>query len=435
MRGRTNVHGGGSIVNSIIEEYTVASGGNVKAGEFVRYVNDNNLDITNSMFGNNQCEKLDMILLNDKKVFIVYKENFNLNGVICEINNDTISFSPSLAISTGVISLKKISLVKLKDNKIVVVRDENNYIVATLCNISDSITIENTYNITSCTNLIGLKSFLLCNNKFCIVFGKTSLLQAVICEISNNSIEIGSILTLDTKYYSGESFAASKVEDNKFIVVHGGANSSNTNHLYGMICTINGNMITKHNDTILKDATQQLNAGYVTGIVMLEKNKFCIANSLAVSICKIKGNNIIMYPEVRLISDNYYDNSQPIVLGKNNLFFQFTKKTTDYAYYGHHLWCKVYNNIVNVEMEKELENSVSTSSNYIVSSTLVINNNLLFLIRCSQYSNFNYYLIKHHYNEISKALGFEKNILGLAKTSGSSGKTIKVYVPKESEEI
>lgn len=451
MLGRTNF-GGGNKINGIIEEYKVASGGNVSAGDFVRFINSN-FTATEKQVGINCYGDLNAILLDDNKVFFAYGSSSNkLEAAICEISNSTISFGTSLVICNESSSGKCISLTKLENNKVMIVHMSGNEVKATLCSIDDNITIDSTHVIASFSGSCDkIKSFLLCNNKICIVFGKANLLQAVICEVNNNSVEVGTLLTLDTSYYAGTYFSASKIEDNKIIVIHGGGNSNTTNHLYGAVCTVEGNIITKHASTILVDSSQHYNAGLGAELTMLEPNKFCITHGYASSsinnsllfafICVIKNEDIIAYTDVQITSDNSVEkaNAQPIALDKNSLFIQYTNKagTTNY-YYGYGVLCRIYNTIVNVETNNELPSSV-TSSAYQKYGTVIINDNLLFLIRNTTGGNLYSYLVEHHYNEINKSNGFEKNIVGLAKISGTAGQTIKVYTPKieniESEEI
>lgn len=82
-------------IDGIIKEYEVASGGNVNAGDFVKYVNDINaikgnditIDVTSDC-----AQALSATVLSSNKVFIAHRgTSSRLFAIVCEISGSTIT--------------------------------------------------------------------------------------------------------------------------------------------------------------------------------------------------------------------------------------------------------------------------------------------------------------------------------------------------------
>lgn len=89
MVGKINT--GGLNIRGIVEEYKVAAGENVRAGDFVEFVN--NYDDT--FLSNNIYHKaISAVTLNENKVFIAYlthSDNYEIHGIVYEINETGIN--------------------------------------------------------------------------------------------------------------------------------------------------------------------------------------------------------------------------------------------------------------------------------------------------------------------------------------------------------
>lgn len=448
MLGRTNF-GGGNKINGIIEEYKVASGGNVSAGDFVKFVN---CDFTfgTSVRGEESYGKISAILLENNKVFITYGESTsNLMAIICTINENALSLSSAVQISNETNSDYYQSIIKLEDNKVVIIYTGTNGIKATICSVNNnSIVVDSTTLIADFSGYCKkIKSILLSNNKFCVIYGKTSVLKAVICEINNNLLDVGTALVLSEEYYSGEYFSASKINDDSIIVVHGSGNSGATNSLYGIIITISGKVISKGTSTIVINGN---NAGEGVEIIKLDNNRFFITHGYSYSIlrafiCDVKNQEIIAYTDTVLTVDkdlNAGKNSLPVFLDKNNVFIQYTRKSissssSNYNLYG--IICRLYDTEVTLKTTKKFDTASISNDALDFATVLANDNSLLTIYHYTTGRKVNPLLIDYSANKINKSNGFEIDLLGIAKTSGTAGQKIKVYTPKieniESEEI
>lgn len=103
MQGNVLGQTGSSLkINGLIEEYTVASGGNVNAGDFVSFVNDS-ISNENELELNSNAVKWDIsaVLLNENKVFIAYSSSDDyLYGVICTIDDKNVTVSNATQLSS-----------------------------------------------------------------------------------------------------------------------------------------------------------------------------------------------------------------------------------------------------------------------------------------------------------------------------------------------
>ena len=121
MIGSLNLAGGGSSkINGIIEEYKVASGGNIDAGDFVRFVEDRYSEEILLASGSYGITDVNTTLLDENRVLITYIHKLssstqNLYGIVCTIYNNSVSIS----IPTQIISKPNnvFSVILLKNKK------------------------------------------------------------------------------------------------------------------------------------------------------------------------------------------------------------------------------------------------------------------------------------------------------------------------------
>lgn len=126
--------GGGSKINGIIEEYMVASGGNVSAGDFVEYVNQKYTSrvIVDSQYVYSGMGCVSCVKVDTNKVFICYKgtADIGIYGMVCIIENENIRSGVITSVAMGESSYTEIltqplSVVCLSPNKVLVLyRDD-----------------------------------------------------------------------------------------------------------------------------------------------------------------------------------------------------------------------------------------------------------------------------------------------------------------------
>lgn len=86
--------GSGLKIDELIKEYKVASGGNVSAGDFVKFVEKYNLGTDTRLTSRSSTgEIISAVVLSSSKVFIAFAYNTGSGffGVVCTINGNTIT--------------------------------------------------------------------------------------------------------------------------------------------------------------------------------------------------------------------------------------------------------------------------------------------------------------------------------------------------------
>ena len=90
--------GGGLNLKGILKEYEVASGGKVRAGDFVKYINEavrvgnyRTNTVSNANILNYNNVKVRAVALENNKIFIAYSQNQCLYGIVCSLNGDILT--------------------------------------------------------------------------------------------------------------------------------------------------------------------------------------------------------------------------------------------------------------------------------------------------------------------------------------------------------
>lgn len=221
------------VINGIVEEYKVASGGSVSTGDFVKYLNEvGSGSITNYAIDttSGNYTAISAVQLTDNKIFIAYGKNYSVMGKLAIITKGNVEFSTATQLFynnvAGATLIYQVSCVKLTDTKVFVAHtNSSNY-----------------------------------------------SMKGEVCTInSSNAITVGTVTALDTTYHGGQTISAVALSSSSVFIAHSHQASSDYPFLYGMLCTISGTTI-----TIKKDS--QIGGTYG------------LAN--AVSCCKITQNNV-----------------------------------------------------------------------------------------------------------------------------------------------
>lgn len=152
MIGRTNVFGGGSRINGVIEEYVVANGENINAGDFVRYINkeignpisDDTGYVNRYNYSSSQITSA--ITLSNDKVFIVYLQSQSLYGIIAIIDGNEISLGDPIQLDSDTYSFNMYNLARINDFGVMISfgRTSNYYPFYMVCSI-DGLNITKEY--------------------------------------------------------------------------------------------------------------------------------------------------------------------------------------------------------------------------------------------------------------------------------------------------
>lgn len=120
----------GIAINGLIEEYEIAAGENISAGDFVSWLSgDAEIGADTQLSTSNYSGlTISAVALSDNKVFIAYAtddDNVGLSGVVCTISGITFTPGMGTVLSTAAYSGGVISTVVLSKNRVFIAHSEN----------------------------------------------------------------------------------------------------------------------------------------------------------------------------------------------------------------------------------------------------------------------------------------------------------------------
>ncbi len=283
--------GGSSKINGIIEEYIVNSGGNISAGDFVKYIGIKSGTDTQLSSINYSGNSMSAVLIDDDKVFVAHagqpsSHTYNLYGIVCTISGTTITAGTDTLLCTGMQSFNTdISVLLLENNKVFIAHSNEyfNCLYGIVCTISETTITAGTDTQLSSIDDSGslISAVLIDNNKVLVAHNNTknnACLHGIICTISETTITAGTDTQLSTNNFTSSSdynaISAVLIDDNKVFIAHAGKSNNN---LYGIICTISGTTITAGTDTQLNSNNPVIEP---LSAVLIDDNKVFIARTI-----------------------------------------------------------------------------------------------------------------------------------------------------------
>ena len=233
--------GGGTGIQGIIENYYVYAGSNVSAGDLVEYINGIASQTTETSVDTqlSSIEKtgsaISAIKLDDSRIFIAhsYGKNYHLYGMIVSINGDIITTGTDTELVTRTYAGTTISTELLSDGRIFIAHsrdgDENYH-----------------------------------------------YLYGIIVTINGTAITHGADIALSYNTATGNSISTQLLPNGNIFIAHSLNTNSGGYYLYGMIVTINGDIITTGTDTKIVDVTYTSN---VISTELLSSGNIFIAHS------------------------------------------------------------------------------------------------------------------------------------------------------------
>lgn len=432
-------------INGIIEEYKVASGGKVNAGDFVKFVNGYNnaeMEIKNSKVINNTTDSgkkgVKAVLLNQNKVFVTFCTGTWYCGAVCLINGIDIIVGEETHIFTSNIN----SLVVLNENKVFATTLSSTKILGIVCTISDMTVTKGTSTTIVTTTAKECKAIALNENKVFIVYivetNNNSLISAV-CNISGTTITP----TIETiKFYSyANHLDITKLDENRVFIAYD-YNPSTTiiSYLHGIICQI-------ENDSTIKPGTSvEIStvkwSGYMPYTVALNQNKVFLIRSnnpedilgndygFFGMICDIEGVNFTVNEEVQLIKNETAKELYPVLIDESNILLFY--KDSNYCL--NMLPIAINEKTINIEVST----LISSSQMLYCSIPILVSNNTIFIVYDENI--FSHYIAGMIYSfintiEVKTIIANIEEIFGIAKTKGTEGEIVQVYRPKLAEYI
>lgn len=428
-----SIMGGGVEINGLIEEYKVYAGETINAGDFVDFIT-NVFKQLNSTKQSYYSSTASCVLLEPNKVFIAhgYNNTAYLAGTIIQINGTEMTATTTKLDSTTYSMLMSSSCVLLEPNKVFIAHGYGNgsaYLYGTIVTIDGTTMTATSTQLDSTTySGYGQSCVLLEPNKVFIAnqYSSDKYLYGIIVEIDGTS------MTATLKKLNSSSNSCYYVpscvllENNKVFIAHAFASEN----LYGTIVTIDGTNMTTTSNKL--DSKSNACSFYGPSCVLLESNKVFIGvtytnfSYLAGVIVEINGTEMTAttkqfynedYVSYRyLVKCCLLDSNKVIMLHKYSQeeLFALTVVKIDGT---------------NMTAETTILDSVN-SMGYPVCAFLE-SNKVLITKGTGSYSYLSAYIYFGNQAKQPAKTTLGKTIKGIAKTGGTEGQTIQVYVPNK----
>jgi hypothetical protein len=421
--------GGGVEINGLIEEYKVYAGENINAGDFIAFIN-NVCEELNS--ASNSCYLApSCVLLEDNKVFIAhsYGSSQSLCGTIVTFSGTEMTTNVNFLHDESYSCYSAPSCVLLEPNKVFIAysysKNFNLYGAIVTINGTSMNATFTPLDTTTGVCYYAPSCVLLEDNKVFIAHShgsSTTYLYGTIVTIDGTTMTatVKQLNTTKKSCYYAPSCVL--IEPNKVFIAHSYSTSTN---LYGTIVTINGTTMTA-TATKLKSTS---NSCYgVPSCVLLEPNKVFIGHTSSTSyylsgtIVTIDGTTMTATTtQLHSDSNSCYKDLSCILLEPNKVFITHPYSNS----------CYLYGTIVTIDgttmtaTVKQL--NTTKNSCYKAPSCVLLEDNKVLI----GHSSSGYCLSGTIYFG-DKVKQVTDTIKGVAKTSGTSGDTIQVYVPNNS---
>ena len=425
------VGGGGLEINGIIEQYKISAGENISAGDFVEFINN----IRTKLGSLYSYVAPSCILLEENKVFIAYSHgsSYYLYGAIITIDGLSITTTSAQLNSTSNSCKYAPSCVKVGENKVFIAHSygSNYHLYGTIVTIDGTTmtatnkALQTTSNICQATP----SCILLEENKvFMAISGSNKYLYGAIVTIDGTTMtaKITQLNSTSSSCYYAPSCV--KVGENKVFIAH---SYSSAYYLYGTIATISGTEMTAK--TVQLHSTSN-SCYYAPSCILLEENKVFIAHAYGSSYY-LYGTIVTINEEemnatstkLNNTSNSCYQTPSCILLEENKVFIAHAYSSKNKI---------LYVTIANINGTEIVSESTDlgkeTNSCYYEPFCIKLEDNKVFVA----YS----YLSTNLYSSMVEITGTSVNVYakkyvslinGVAKTSGTAGDMIEIYVPNE----
>lgn len=316
----------GDISNGIIEEYLTTSD-TIDANTFVEFVNTNDYtlstdtELSSSYYSYAYARA---VKLNDTKVFIVHNSNtdtMGLNGMVCEINGDTITHGADTVLSAAYASSSFASPVAIDENTVFISHSAG---------------------------------------------GDNPGLNGIVCTISGLVITPGTdtvLVSTVNSYYSSYATPIFETRAGWVLVTH--MSDENNYYLNGIICHISGTTITHNTDTtLLSTMGSYTNAKAVEimgGEVFIAHPKGTKLNGFICSVSTINGGDLYPYADTEInATSGSWNNSNLLKLDSSRVLIAHANNN-DNAYLNA-IVCGVSGGVITPGTDAQLEAATGASN-------------------------------------------------------------------------
>ncbi len=424
MIGTTNAKIGDK-VNGIIKEYVVNTGENIAKGDFVSLLTTlpTSGSVVNTGAGtvDDAYEQWSIALaLSDSKFVIIYPSG-STSGLYCKIGNvsgTTITYTNPTYIETNA-KCSHITGCVVDTNKIYLCFNRNSqlYNIVLTINANDTISV-GTLALMENFNLYNPRISLIETNKALICWANGASKFFSVVTISGTTMSHSTLVSFSSSTNSTLfEFDLCYLDTNKFIILYKGS----SNYLYGRIITISGTTVTINTEYLINNSYTEF---YPTGITTSQTTLFAIytininGGFLRYKKITVSGTTIssdtetnlstefqTVTPRVIRLSDSqcyaYTQNSTArkgavIDIGENTLALNKVASGSGGIYYPY--YCKL--------SSEKLARIYNVSVSYTSSATSIVS------------------------IPSDKIKSYDTTIAGVAKTGGTAGETIKVFMPE-----
>lgn len=424
----------GASLNGTTKQYKVATGETISAGDFVEYINSFTTPVSTSVRSGSYSS---CVLLEENKIFIAHSDStYNyLYGSIVVIEGNTFTVTTIKLNSTNYSCSRGTSCVLLEANKVLIIHGYQNnyyYLYATI------VTINGTTMTSAATKMLNSSekscytnpsAVLIDTNKVFIAHSYSSsyYLYGTLLTISGTTITVSSYTNLvSTTNYAYRSPKCVYLGNNKVFITCGNYANSRI-ELMGVIVSISGTSLTT-------SATARLIPADVyscyndPNCVLVGENKVLVVHSF--------GSERRLFGTLVTISGTTMSPTSLDLCGEDNSCYTATpncilleenKVLVIHPYSEYYKFYKTLITINGTTMTAETTKMNDENYGYTRESSCVsLGDGRIFISHA--HDNSNYYLDGTIYiGECVKP--YEKEILGVAQTSGSGDQTIDICEP------
>ena len=446
MQGNILGQSAGININGIIEEYKVAAGEKVKAGDFVEFVNqfygekELSSDVQVGTYG------LCVVKLSENKVLIAYNSNVglgaHLHAMAVTLENNDVITGVETVIDEQKDSGKRISAVALNEGSAFLSYiGSNNLNIRKLIfiDMNNNIEVKHTNALSNTTTYLSTVSIE--NNKVFSAFNSGAYVYGRIDMIEDDEIKevVSSTILASVNGATNNVVSSVLLSNDGIFIAH---TYGENNLLYGTYCLLGETDITTVESTAIGsegvEERVEISAVKLKENTVLVTGTFSLRFALFGVVCSIDENNIVSGICTQLISAQEYEGIENICGFRFSDFRAFIMyEASEYTTTGqsgkfiYGLACTINNQMITIDRNNplRLKTGLLTGSQY----AFLMSENTIFLIY-----NSNLNVTLYQGPKVEKLKNRYNNILGIAKTSGNSGQVIKVVAPNyydEREEI
>jgi hypothetical protein len=425
-------------VNGLIEEYKVLAGENVNAGDFVDFVNNKFTELDSKLVGSQSAPM--MFQLNENRVIIIYNvnaglvNNTGLYGVIVDFDEKNITVTFQL-IDKSESYYTYASGTKLSPNRVFITyaKVSDKYAVGLLIDIDGTTitTTKQTINETKDIYYGQTDCLLIEENKVFVVHSKTmnsEYLCGTIVNIDGTTMTATTTILNSSSYSYRQGGSCVLLEPNKVFIAHG--YNYYDSYLYGTVVTIDGDTLTA---TTTKLDETRYSCYRQPKSIMLSPTKVFIAHSYSTdyilygTMVTINGTSLTRKTQQlfsNLPSFSCYGVPACVLLEDNKIFIAHAYGKNRILY-----GTTVVINGTNMETESsvKINDQFYDSTGERLGITL-LNNKVIIAHNFQLGKDYSGKLAITMYPENNVKLATD-TIKGIAKTSGTGGETIQVFVP------